>query len=138
MSDVSITQSSVLASTGGQIITQFTAGAELTAGMFVYLDSSNIWQKVDADSATGTETTRVFGVVLNHGYTGQPVAVNARDSDFTIGGTVVAGTTYVASTNAGGICPRADLGSGDYVVNLGPATTTGKINLNPTATGTPI
>lgn len=138
MSDISITASGVLPGSSASIIQQFLAGAEVTAGKAVYLDNSSVWQMIDADLPTGTENTRTFGVTMNHAYAGQPVAVNIRDSNIAIGGTVVAGTTYCASTTLGGICPRADLGSGDYVVNLGVATTTGALNLNPTATGTPI
>jgi hypothetical protein len=40
------------------------------------------------------------------------------------------GQVYVASTNAGGIAPYADLGSGDYVTILGVATTATNLKLS--------
>lgn len=138
MADLTITASSVLPGSSASIINDYTAGAELTAGTFVYLDSSNIWQKVDADSATGTESTRRFGVCLNHAYTGQRVSVDIKDDDLTVGATLVTGTTYVGSTTAGALAPSSDLASGDYPVVAFIAKSTSKGNLNPAAAGAAI
>ena len=42
----------------------------------------------------------------------------------TIGATVVPGTMYGISATAGGICPMADLTTGNYVTPLGLAIST--------------
>lgn len=138
MADIIVTASGVLQSTSAFLNFAYNAGAEITAGQFVYLDNTNLWQLVDADSATGTEITRTFGVAVNHAYTGQRLVVSTKDTDFTPGATLVAGTTYVGSTTPGGICPASDLAAGDYPVVVGIAKSTTKLNLNPSAAGAAI
>ena len=50
-------------------------------------------------------------------------------ADLTITATVTAGVAYYLSATAGGICPVADLGSGDYPVFLGFATSSSVLAL---------
>lgn len=138
MADLTITASSCLPGATGIVFAAYPAGAELTAGTAVYLDNSSVWQKISASSATGTEITRIFGIVLNHAYAGQYVAVAIKDADLTLGATLVTGTNYVASATAGGIAPFSDLVAGKYVVILGVAKSATKLNLSPLASGAPI
>jgi hypothetical protein len=57
------------------------------------------------------------------------VTVHKRGA-ITIGATLTAGTAYYLSDTPGGICPLADLLSGEYVVLLGLAASTTVLNVN--------
>lgn len=128
MSDVSITASGVLAGTGATKKLG-TAGATITAGKVVYLDSADGKYKLaDADSATAAIRSAI-GIALNGASDGQPLVV-LEAGPITIGGTLTAGTPYYLSTNAGGICPPADITTGDYVVILGIATSSTVLEVN--------
>lgn len=124
MTDVSITAANVLKGSNATI-EQGTAGATVTAGQVVYKDDADGKYKLaDNDaSTTGQPIRKPRGVALNGASNGQPLAI-LRSGDITIGGTLVAGTTYCLSSTAGGICPQADVASGDDVVVLGVAKST--------------
>ena len=72
----------------------------------------------------------VFMVILNGAVWSGPPHVGAcplgvlKSGDLTIGATLTAGTAYYLSDTAGGICPLADVGSGEYVVLIGIAKST--------------
>lgn len=122
MSDLSITAASVLAGAGAKKKLG-TAGATVTAGKVVYLDSSDSEYKLaDCDSATAAVRSPA-GIALNGASDGQPLVV-LEEGSCTIGATLTAGTTYYLSPNAGGICPLADVLAGDYPVIIGIATST--------------
>ena len=53
-----------------------------------------------------------------------------KAGDITIGATLTAGTAYYLSDTAGGICPLADVGEGEYVCMLGLAKSTSILALN--------
>jgi hypothetical protein len=48
----------------------------------------------------------------------------------TVGATMTAGVAYYLSDTAGGICPVADLATGEYPSVLGIATSTTVLNVN--------
>lgn len=122
MSDLSITAASVLAGTGARKKLG-AAGATVTAGKVVYLDESDSEYKLaDCDSATAAVRSPA-GIALNGASDGQPLVV-LEEGPVTIGATMTAGTTYYLSPNAGGICPLADVLTGDYPVIIGIATST--------------
>ncbi|MEN9932351.1 MAG: Rhizobium phage 16-3 [Pseudomonadota bacterium] len=122
MADITITSSSVAAA-GATDVADCTAGATITAGQVVYLESSsNTVKLADADSATA-EVRSPYGIALNGGASGQPIKVLRRGS-VTIGATLTAGLAYYLSKTAGGICPVADIASGGYATVLGIATST--------------
>ena len=136
MADLTITAASVLASANAIIERRYNFGATVTQGQAVYLDANTEWQLLDADAAaTGNGVSNVRGIALVSGADGQPAIVALKDDDFTPGATLTVGASYYASGTAGGIAPAADLASGDYVVFLGVAKSTTKLNLNPTAAG---
>jgi len=123
MADISITAANVIAGSGSRSTTG-TAGATVTAGQVVYLDSSdNKYKLADCDSATAAVRSPA-GIALHASLNGQPLTVLTR-GPITIGGTIAAGVAYYLSPNAGGICPVADLASGDYptVLGMGASTT---------------
>lgn len=122
MADLTITAASVAAS-GATVIADCTAGATITAGQVVYLESSsNTVKLADSDSAT-PEVRSPYGIALNGGAAGQPIKV-LREGLITIGATLTAGLAYYLSKTAGGICLVADIASGGYATVLGIATST--------------
>ena len=67
--------------------------------------------------------------VLHAADIGQPLTV-AKAGDVTIGATMVANTAYYLSDTPGGICPVADLATGEYPCLLGLAISTTVLRLN--------
>lgn len=127
MADLVITATSVVAGGNARKVTH-PAGATITAGQTVYLDSAAGTVKL-ADCDSGTAALRSpLGIALNGGATGQPIEV-LKSGNITIGATVTAGVAYYLSGTAGGICPVADLGSGDYPTFLGFATSASVIDV---------
>lgn len=128
MTDISITAGNVVPANNA-IIERGTAGATITAGQVVYLDTSdNRYKLADADSATAA-VRAARGIALNGASAGQPLAVQTG-GDLTIGATIAAGVSYYLSAGtAGGICPIADLGQDDYpvLVGMGKSTTLLKV-----------
>lgn len=122
MADLTITATSVAAQ-GGAKIRHGTAGAAVTAGQVVYLDeSAGTWKLADNDSATAAARSP-RGIALNGAASGQPLAVHL-EGPITIGATLTAGVAYYLSSAPGGICPVADLATGDYPTIVGIATST--------------
>lgn len=122
MADLTITATSVVAGSGAKTI-DGTAGAAITAGQSVYLDSAtDTYKLADCDSATAAVRSPA-GIALNGAASGQPLRVH-KSGPVTIGATLTAGVAYYLSATPGGICPVADLASGDYPVILGIATST--------------
>lgn len=119
MTDISITAASVAAGSNARK-ERGTAGATITAGQRVYLDTADSKYKL-ADSNGASELIRTTrGIALNGASDGQPLEIQ-RDGDITIGATLTPGTTYYASDTPGGICPLADVGSGEYYEVIGLA-----------------
>lgn len=126
MSDLTITAANVLPGSGATIDRSAPAGATITAGKSVYLDTAATgkWQLADADAATAISRGQgKTGIALNGASDGQPIAV-LTEGDITIGATLTAGVSYYVSATPGGICLFADLTTGDYVTLLGVATST--------------
>lgn len=122
MADLVITAANVRAGTGARVVLG-TAGATITAGKAVYLDSADSEYKLaDCDSATAAIRSPA-GIALNGASDGQPLVV-LEEGPITIGATMTAGIAYYLSPTAGGICPVADVLAGDYPVILGIATST--------------
>ena len=128
MSDLSITAASVIAGAGATKELG-TAGATITAGKTVYLDTSDGKYKLaDADSSTDAVRSPA-GIALNGASDGQPLVVH-KAGPITIGATLTAGVTYYLSPNPGGICAIADVLSGDHTIILGMATSSTVLNVN--------
>lgn len=133
MADLSITVASVAQGSGAKVVTG-TAGATITAGQVVYLDSSaNTYKLADCNSATAAVRSPI-GIALHGSLSGQPLAVQYSGS-ITVGATLTAGVAYYLSGTAGGIRPVADNTTGDYPVFLGMATSTTVMKMNITEAG---
>lgn len=133
MADLTITAANVIAASGARTIAG-TAGATITAGQVVHISPANRrFVLADADAA-GVGSITAFYIALNGASNGQPM-VTLRLGDVTIGATMVAGTEYYVSPNAGGICPRADLSGGDNLILLGIASSTTVLKFDPIIPG---
>lgn len=131
--DLTITATSVVAgSTAKKAVA--VAGETITAGQVVYQDASTgKYLKADNDSATAGVRAPV-GIALHAASLNQPLSI-VTAGPVTIGATVTAGVAYYLSSTAGGICPVADLGSGDYPVFLGFATSASVLTVDLVAAG---
>lgn len=108
-------------------------GETVTAGQAVYKKAADgkYWK---ADNDVDAATATVAGIAYTGGAAdGYGVIIVSGPMD--LGATLTAGTYYVLSSTAGGICPIADLTSSDYIVPLGVATTTGRILVDISNTG---
>lgn len=131
MADLAITAANVLAGAGAAV-SRGVAGATVTAGQTVYLDTSTgKWKLADNNSATAAVRTP-GGIALNGASDGQPLAV-LTEGPITIGAALTAGVAYYLSDTPGGICPVADLGAGEYptVIGIASSTTVLKVAINP-------
>ena len=120
MADLVITNTAVIAASTA-VKEHGTAGATIAAGKTVYLDdSTGRYELADAD---GTGMTRTRGIALNDAADGQPLAI-IREGDLTMNAVLTAGVSYFQSPTPGGIGARAEVLTGDTVVELGIAIST--------------
>jgi hypothetical protein len=130
MADISITAANVVP--GSDAVRESgTAGATITAGQLVYLDTSDMKYKL-AD-ANGAAALRVpNGIALNGASNGQPLSVQ-KGGDITIGGTMTAGIPYFLSDTPGGLCPLPDIGTGEYscIVGIAKSTSVLAVSIQP-------
>jgi hypothetical protein len=119
MADLVITAANVVASTGASNETGL-AGEAITAGKAVYQDEvTRKFLLADSNSATAA-ARKAKGIALNGAALNQPLAI-LRSGDLTMGAVLTPGTAYYLSDTPGGICPVADVGTGEYVCLLGLA-----------------
>lgn len=132
MADLSITAANVVPSSAA-ILNQATAGATITAGQLIYIDSSDLDSRSRgkaklADANSGTSAARsVAGIAFNSASAGQQVDYVVRDTALQIAASgLTAGTIYGLSATAGGLAPSADFTTGWYpsVVAIAKSTTT--------------
>lgn len=124
MSDLSITAANVAKGSGAAVQTK-TAGATITAGKLVYLDSNDQAQLADCDVLA---TAACAGIALHATLSGQPLTYQYA-GNIDPGATTVVAELYVVANASGGIMPIGDLGSGDYLFLFGVGTTTSNIEL---------
>lgn len=134
MAALSITAANVKAGSNARVV-HGVLGGTITAGQPVYLGANNKYLLADADASA--LTADVKGIALNGGSEDQPVAVHVA-GDIAIGATVTVGEIYVLDGTAGGICPEADLASGDWVTVIGVGKSTSVIDVRIHAVGVQI
>jgi hypothetical protein len=137
MSDLVIVAANVVPGANANLV-QGTAGETITAGKPVYKDpTSHKWMLADADAATaaarGSDESNT-GIALTGSSLNQPIVV-ATGGDVTYSAIFTAGLAYFLSNTAGGICLAADIGTGEYVVQLGIALSTTVLSVRPEYTG---
>jgi hypothetical protein len=120
MADLIITAANVVASSDATA-EKGLAGVNITAGQAVYKDTvTGKYLLADADSATVAQR-RAVGISLNGAALNQPLTV-LTSGPYTVGSAVTPGVAYYLSGTAGGICPVADIGTGEFVCLIGFAT----------------
>lgn len=122
MADLTVTAASVLPGANA-IVRQGTAGETIAAGKVVtYSETTGKFVLTDTNHATAA-LRKATGIALNGASLNQPIDVQTG-GDITVGATLTAGLAYYGSDTPGGICPVADIGSGEYVCLLGIAKST--------------
>lgn len=134
MADISITATAVIPGSDARIAHGF-AGETVTAGQVGYkAAATGLYMKADADSAT-VEARDGAVIFLNGAAVGQPVAVQSKGL-LTLNAVLTANTPYYLSgATAGGICPIADVGTGEYLVQVGIAKSTTVLDVDFKRTG---
>jgi hypothetical protein len=105
------------------------AAAAINAGQLVARDAAGNFALADANAAEA-EIKLAVGVALNNAAAGQPLSVQ-KNGDLTLGAAaaMTIGAPYYLSDTPGGICPAADVGAGESVVQVGIARTASVIAL---------
>lgn len=135
MADLSLDPTIVIRSSTGQQVVG-TAGATITQGQALYIDTANSNVLKLADSNGTTPANSCAGIALTAGSSGQPVVYVAADTALAIGATLTSGAAIYLSDTPGGITATyADIASGSTVIVLGVANTNGSLNLNPVTGG---
>lgn len=134
MANLSITAANV--GLGSNVRTETVQfGATVTQGQAVYLLTSDGKYYPSDANVSAAQTGQNAIVLTPAGVDGFGVIVRQQNAKVNLGATLVKGTTYVVSATAGGICPQADLTTGDGVIILGIASTTALLDLQINATG---
>lgn len=133
MADLSVTAANCVPGANSRQVSGI-AGETIAAGKAVYLASATgKWMLSDSNSATA-EARTPGGIALTGSSLNQPVVVHTKGL-LTLGATLTANVPYFASDTPGGICPIADVGSGEYLTQIGIATTTAVLDVNIQSTG---
>lgn len=133
MTDLTITAASVVAGSNAEVDSGI-AGEAIAAGKSIYVNSTtNRVMLSDSNSAT-VEARRSKGIALNGAASGQPVDY-IKSGDLTVGAVLTANTPYYMSDTPGGICPIADVGTGEYLCQLGLAKSTSVLAVDIQTTG---
>lgn len=125
--DLSITAANV--TTTSTQVRDVTAGATITAGQVVYLDTTANDVAKLADNDASAATPVVAGIALHGAASGQPLRI-VTGGTVTIGATVTVGKIYVLSATAGGIAPVDDLAQNKYVSIIGVGTSSSVLTLS--------
>lgn len=133
MADLVITAANVV-SGDAAVVEQMIAAEAITAGKVVYRSATTLRAGLADNNDAAADHRTVRGIALNGAAIGQPVLVQ-REGLLTLGATLTAGVAYYLSDTPGGICPVADLGSGEYPVILGMAVSTTVLRVNVQASG---
>jgi hypothetical protein len=119
MADISITASNLIP-TDGYSYQDGIAGATIPAGDLAYTSATN-GKWLLADNNDTAVKAAVTGIALASAVDTQPQRLMTSGT-LAVGSILTVGTVYCLSSNAGKICPYADLDSGDYVTIVGVAT----------------
>ena len=121
MVDITVTVTAVIAGSNAKKESGI-AGETIAQGKVCYRRASdNKYMLADNNSATA-EARMARGISLNSAALNQPLTITTG-GDLTLNG-LTAGTAYYLSDTPGGICPLADLLTGEFVCLLGLAKST--------------
>ena len=136
MADLVITATGVLPGDNA-VMEQMIALEPLVAGKVVYRDPVTMRAGLADNNAVQAERRVVRGIALNGAAIGQPVTV-LREGLLTMGATMATGVTYYLSDTPGGVCPVADLTTGEFSVILGMAISATVMRVKVQASGVAI
>ena len=129
MADLTIAAASVLAGEEASSKNGI-AGETIAAGKTMYMSpTSKKWMLADSNSAT-VAARNSTAIALNSASLNQPLVGHTK-GPITVGAALTAGTAYFLSDTPGGICPLADVGSGEYICQIGLAISTTQIDFDP-------
>jgi hypothetical protein len=123
-----------VAASNQAIILELPAGASISQGDLLYIDTNNTAKLADADGGSATAAD-VRCLSLTSAASGQRVRCVAYDPALTIAQTVAAGELYVLSGVAGRMSTAASIISGNYATVVGIGISTSKIFFNPISSG---
>lgn len=133
MADLSITAANVVPGAGASL-KHGTAGATIAAGKVVYFDEdTGKWDLAD-NNAAAADAKVPHGFAVNSASLNQPITVQ-KSGDLALGAVLTAGVAYYLSDTPGGVCPVADVGSGETSVLLGIAKSTSVLGVDIQASG---
>lgn len=125
MADVNLTEASVKP-TSTTVIVRGNYGDTIVQGtLLYYAPSTNTWEI--ADCTTSATTAAATGMALSSGADGQPGRI-ATGGDVTVDNVSLASPVYILS-EAGQMCPSADLANADYITVVGVASSTTNLKL---------
>jgi hypothetical protein len=123
MADLAITSTAVVAGSNS-VRDVGTAGETIAAGKALYYDTTSAkWKLADSNSATAAARV-ASAIALNSASLNQPVSV-LKSGDLTVNAVLTAGVAVYLSDTPGGLCPVADVGTGEYpqIVGIAKSTT---------------
>lgn len=133
--DLTITVANIVPVAGYDAETGFLAGATITRGQTVYLDSStSTWKLADCDLSAAAAGSAAIGISLSDAVATQPMIVQ-KAGDLGFGAILTVGQVYCVSATAGGICPYSDLTTNGRVTILGVASTSSNLKMRTWASG---
>jgi hypothetical protein len=133
MADYSVTAASVVKTTN-TAISEGIAGGTITAGMAVYIDTTDS-SKLKACDADVAATSVAAGIALHGAANGQPLKY-ATGGNLTFNTAFTTGDVVCVSTTPGGLAPYGDLAAGDFITVMGIATSTSNLRLQINASET--
>lgn len=123
MADLTITAANLIPAASAQIKHGFSAAA-VAAGKSVFRNPDNNLIGLADNDSVDPDDHNAIGISLNAtAAANQPISWISA-GDLAMGTILTKGETYCVSGTAGGICPRADVTTGDELVILGVAKTT--------------
>ena len=132
MANLSITAANVGISAATSITSRVQVAEAVTQGQPVYLDSvSQKYYKCDSTTAAKALSR---GIVLSPSAT-DGYSLILTQGALIAGATLVVGETYVVSATSGLIAPVGDLSTGNFVTQLGVASTASVLVVDINATG---
>ena len=126
MADLAITAANVVAGVSAQRLTK-TALEAITAGKAVTFDGDNV-RLADSNSPT-VALRHASGIALNGAAVNQPVTVQT-EGEVSLGAVLTLGVAYYLSDTPGGLCPQADVGTGENVNLIGLAKSASVLSLS--------
>lgn len=134
MADLTITAANIVPGSNATIKHGIAAVA-IACGKSVYLDPDTNTVKLSDNDDASAAVRETVGVSVNAAaVAGQPVSY-IKDGDLAFGAILTKGETYCVSGTPGGICPRADVTTGDDLIIIGVASSTSNLQVGLRDTG---